>query len=263
MSITGKTFQGGRQPRSHNPKIPFMRTLLAGKPIPAFPEEVDYTVGMPSNLGVMMNDQLGDCTCAAFYHALQVWSYNTTGQLLTEDDAEVEILYERACGYIPGNPATDNGGNEQQVLTYLLNEGAPVGSGDAERHKLTAFYEIHVNHIDAIKSAINACGVLYMGIDVPQYITPPEGNPPAVWTLEPSADNTIVGGHAIIAAGYNNVGLKVISWGQYYTMTWDFFSKFTDEAYALVDVEWVKSNNSTPAGLTLDQLEQAMAELRN
>jgi hypothetical protein len=62
----------------------------------------------------------------------------------------------------------------------------------------------------------------------------------AIWDVEPKADNTIVGGHAVVLAGYNASGAWVISWGQYDTMTWAFFEKFVDEAYAITDPLWTK-----------------------
>ena len=71
----------------------------------------------------------------------------------------------------------------------------------------------------------------------------------------------IIGGHAVILAGYDDQGARVISWGQYYTMTWEFFGKFVDEVYAIADSEWIESTGQTPGGLTLDQLEAQMQAL--
>lgn len=70
------TFKLGRLARSHDKRIPMLHTLMAGKALEPVVPSVDYTKGMPSNLGMMKNDTLGDCTCAAFYHAMQVWSFN-------------------------------------------------------------------------------------------------------------------------------------------------------------------------------------------
>ncbi len=45
-------------------------------------------------------------------------------------------------------------------------------------------------------------------------------------------------------------------------MTWAFFEKFVDEAYAIADAGWITKFNTTPGGLTLQQLEQAMQALK-
>ena len=104
--------------------------------------------------------------------------------------------------------------------------------------------------------------ICYIGFNVPQYMMPPGKPPLAVWDVDPKGDNTIIGGHAVVLAGYNAAGARVLSWGNYYTMTWAFFEKFVDEAYALADPERVAATGKTPAGLSLQQLEQAMQALR-
>jgi hypothetical protein len=256
------SFKLGRLARTHDKRIPMLHDLLKGAPLPTPPPQADYTVGMPSNLGFMRNDTLGDCTCAAYYHALQVWSYNAAHKIDTEPDVDVVDLYEQACGYNPNQPGEGPGGNEQHVLTFLLNKGAPYGPSGAQRHKLAAFVEVDVSNIPAVKNTIQDCGVCYIGFNVPQFMMPPGKPPLAVWDVDPKGDNTIIGGHAVVLAGYNATGARVLSWGNYYTMTWAFFEKFVDEAYALADPEWVAATGKTPAGLSLQQLEQAMQGLR-
>jgi hypothetical protein len=78
-----------------------------------------------------------------------------------------------------------------------------------------------------------------------------------------SANAKIAGGHAVVLAGYDAEGFRLISWGQYYTMTWAFFAKYVDEVYALADPVWIAAKGTTPGGLTLAQLQaqmQALAE---
>src|ERR1700677_2036347 len=262
MTAEKTSFKLGRLARSHNDKIPMLHTLLEGQPVEPVQPAVDYTAGMPAELGMMRNNTLGDCTCAAFYHAIQVWSFNSEKQLETEPDVDVVDLYEQACGYNPKQGGEGPGGNEQHVLTYILKTGAPFGPDGQQRHKITAFAEVDVKSIDNIKRTIYDQGVAYIGFNVPQYIMPPNAPPLAVWDVEPKADNTIVGGHAVVLAGYNASEARVISWGKYYTMTWAFFEKFVDEAYAIADAGWITKFNTTPGGLTLQQLEQAMQALR-
>jgi hypothetical protein len=45
-------------------------------------------------------------------------------------------------------------------------------------------------------------------------------------------------------------------------MTWAFFEKFVDEAYAIADPDWISAKKTTPAGLTIRQLQQAMQALK-
>jgi hypothetical protein len=76
-----------------------------------------------------------------------------------------------------------------------------------------------------------------------------------------AGDDAIVGGHAVVLAGYTDVGARVISWGQYYTMTWTFFAKYVDEVYAIADPTWIEAKGTTPGGLTLTELENQMKAL--
>jgi hypothetical protein len=255
-------FSLGRLPRSHDPRIPHFSALIAGKSLPPPPAQVDYTKGMPNNLGMMLNNTLGDCTCAAVYHAFQVWTFNSSkGKSMdTEPDSDVEKLYELACGYKPSAGGEGPGGNEQLVLKYLLNKGAPTGQTGQTTHKIDAFVEVDPRNTDDVKRTINDCGLVYIGFNVPQYIVPTNGTPPAVWDVE-NTNTKIVGGHAVVLPGYTAAGARVISWGQYYTMTWAFFAKYVDETYAIADNFWINGGGKTPGGLTLAELEAQMKSL--
>ncbi len=264
MAETKHHYKLGRLRREFDPRVPHLSALLAGKTLSPPPPSVDWTKGMPPNLGMMLNDTLGDCTCAAVYHAIQVWSFNGSGQIDTEPDSDVEKLYELACGYNPNTPGEGPGGNEQHVLKYLLTRGAPTGPSGGTTNKITAFVEVDPRVTDDVKRTINDCGVAYIGFNVPAYIMPPGGDPPAVWDYKPSEANAkIVGGHAVVLAGYNGNGFRVISWGQYYTMTLAFFGKWVDEVYAIADQTWISAKGTTPGGLSLTQLEQQMQALKD
>ena len=259
---TKSSFRLGRLHRTYDPRIPHLSAMIAGQTLTPPPASCDWTKGMPANLGVMLNDKLGDCTCAAFYHAVQVWSFNAAGSIDTEPDADVEKLYILGCGYNPKVAGEGPGGNEQHLLTYILKKGAPTGPGGKAVNKIAAFVEVDPRNTDDVKRTINDCGVAYIGFNVPQYIVPPApAAPPAVWNVQTS-DANIVGGHAVVLAGYDANGARVISWGQYYTMTWDFFAKYVDEVYALADAKWIEAKGTTPGGFTLEILETQMQALK-
>jgi hypothetical protein len=254
-------FKLGRLHRTYDPRVPHMSALLAGQTLPPPPPSRDWTANMPNSLGMMLNDTLGDCTCAAVYHAFQVWSFNAGGAMQTQPDADVEKLYILACGYNPRVSGEGPGGNEQHVLTYLLKSGAPTGADGQTRQKIAAFVEVDPRNTDDVKRAILDCGVAYIGFNVPQYIVPAApATPPLVWDVE-AGDDSIVGGHAVVLAGYDANGARVISWGQYYTMTWSFFAKYVDEVYAIADAGWMNDKGTSPGGLTLAELEVQMKAL--
>jgi C1A family cysteine protease len=103
--------------------------------------------------------------------------------------------------------------------------------------------------------------VAYIGFNVPASLMPPGQEPPEIWTVDPH-NSASIGGHAVVLVGYDAQYAKVISWGQYYQMTWQFFAKFVDEVYAIAYDAWFNAQNTDPLGLTLPQLEQQMTALK-
>jgi hypothetical protein len=177
----------------------------------------------------------------------------------TETDAAVLKLYEEACGYRPGDPNSDNGGVEQNVLEYLLNKGMPLSNGGVD--KILAFVEVDPRNVEDVKRTINDCGVAYIGFNVPSNLISLEGDVPSLWELD--KDNTDTdGGHAIVLVGYDTVGPTLISWGSKYKMTWEFFTYYTDEVYAIASDTWRNNTGKTPLGLSLDELEALMRAIK-
>jgi len=237
--------------------------VAAGGAKPELPPVLDHTKSgtaeLPEELGMMLNNKLQNCACAAYYHARQVWTFQTTGRADTEPNANVELLYEKACGYKPAEGGEGPGGVEQHVLRFLHTEGAPVGTDGKGREKIAAFFEIERRQ-DDVKRAIFECGVAYIGMMVPENVHPATGEPPPLWTVDPRKPK-IVEGHAVILVGYDDVGFLFISWGRRYKMTWEFFTAYVDEAYAVADHAWMSAKGRSPAGLSAQQLEEQMRSL--
>jgi hypothetical protein len=260
-------YKFGRKARTYNPEIPHMSAMASRiTSLPPVPDSVDYTKGI-TQFGMMMNDKLGDCTCAGVYHARQIWTANTTNER-TESDPTVFTLYEDACGYQPGNPSTDKGGVEQDVLTYIMINGIPLDNGSVD--KILAFFEVDFRNIDDVKRCIDDCGVAYIGFNVPycmfENYDPHQGALP-FWRVDPNNTNVIMedgnpAGHCVILCAYDEEGPTCVSWGGKYKMTWDFFTTFTDETYSIVSNDWVTITGKTPLGMTVDELEQQMEAIK-
>lgn len=253
------SFKLGRKPRKHNPKIMHMSALLCSIELPKPPEKVDWTHGI-KDFGMMLNDTLGCCTCAAVYHARQIWTANVLVEK-TEPDNCVLKLYEEACGYKPDQHSTDNGGIEQDVLAHLLNTGIPLADGT--RDKIIGFIEVDPRNIRDIKITINDFGLTYIGFEVPNSIYDiSTGEPKKLWEIDPLHTET-EGGHAVILAGYDDFGPTVISWGQTYKMTWEFFTHYTDEAYAIISPDWIANTGKSPLGMSVEDLTKLMSGIKH
>ena len=229
------------------------RTLCLGKyftgALPAPPATADWTKGI-TRFGEMLNDSLGDCTCAGLGHAVQIWSANTGGEATVPDRA-VLSAYESWCGYDPSDSSTDQGGNELDVLTDFKRDG--LGG-----HKLLAFADPAASNLTEIRQTIALFGGAYIGMNVPNFIM---DDVPQVWDVT-ADDRGIDGGHAVFVTGYDDTTFTFISWGSLYKMTLPYWSKYVDEAHALIGADWFETSGVDPTGLNLAQLKTDLAAIR-
>lgn len=247
----------GRKPRLFLPSVPHMSALKMGAAEVPIPAKLNYADPLPADLGMMLNDSLGDCTSAGAHHARQVWTRFAQGVEEPVTDADVLSFYER-FGYQPGNPATDQGAAEQTVLADWVKQGMPVANGNDQ---LVAFIELDPSNLYDVRRALWECGVVYIGFGVPSGFMEVL---PQTWDVNPSY-GAVEGGHCVILTGYDVEAntFNVVSWGRKdFVMTAAFFQKYTDEAYALVDYGWVEASKLTPLNMTLDQLDEQMTALR-
>ena len=220
--------------------------------LPPPPPARDWTKGITS-WGEMLNNSLGDCTCAGLGHAIQVWTANGSTETTVTDD-QVLGIYESWCGYNPSDPSTDQGGIELNVLKDFKAQGFAG-------HTLTAFAAVLPANKVHVQQAINLFVGLYIGMNVPAYIMPDDGNVPALWDVNPSADNSSIGGHCVYVTGYDANTIKFISWGQNYAMSYAYWTAQVDEAYALIAKDYLLANGLSPAGFSLDALETDLVNI--
>lgn len=228
------------------------RTLALGdylRPtLPPPPPSADWTRGITS-WGMMLNDKLGDCTIAGAAHAIQVWSANT-GSMVTLPDATVESYYAQWDGYVPGNPSTDHGGVELDVLNDWQKQGLAGNT-------LLAFADPKFANLVEIRQSIALFGGVYIGLALPVSAQSQD-----VWDVVPKggakAKKGSWGGHCVFVPKYDQNGFTCITWGQLKTMTVAFWKKYCDEAHTLLDQNWF-SDKGAPNGFDQAQL---MADLK-
>lgn len=249
----------GRLPRAFSPAIPHWSALKMGAAPITLPPQCDYARNLPTDLGMLLNDRIGDCAEAAYAHALQIWSLNAGKPELTEPDSAVEALYETQ-GYRPGMPGPGPGTVLQSLLAFLARSPAVAGLPG-----LAAFIELDPTNDADIDRAIYECGLVYVGLNVPRYFQDwlDTGAVPQTWACEPWGNGTIVGGHCVIAVGYGDTRRRAVSWGSTdYWMTHSFWARYVEECYALVSLEWIEATGRTPLGLTVAQLTQQMEAIK-
>ena len=241
----------GKLPPRLDPRtLKLAKYLAPGLPKP--PAALDWTQGQQAGWGMMLNDELGDCTIAGAAHAIQLWSR----QVMTEatvGDADVLAAYEQWTGYDPANPATDQGGVELDVLNDWRNKGLAG-------HKLLGYAAIDAANLDEVRQAINLFGGVYIGLDLPR-----TAQRQTVWDVDLSqgrdADEGTWGGHCVFVPAYDAAGFTCITWGAAKKMTTAFFTTYCDEAYALLGQDWLNMGGVAPSSFDAAQLMADLAEL--
>jgi hypothetical protein len=231
------------------------RTLAFGDyltpALPPPPPAADWTKGI-AQWGMMLNDKLGDCTIAGVGHAVQVWTANASTEV-TVPDSTVETYYEQWDGYVPGNPSTDNGGVELDVLNDWRK-------GDFAGHKLLAFADPKVANLVEIRQSIALFGGVYIGISLPLTAQTQD-----VWDVVPKggakARKGSWGGHCVYVPKYDDKGFTCITWGQPKTMTVAFWKKYCDEAHTLLSQDWLTDKGS-PDGFNQAQLQTDLGAIK-
>lgn len=238
----------GKLAAKKDPRTLKLRSVVKSA-LPAPPDWVDWHRGIAS-YGLMGNDQLGDCTCAALGHAEQIISANVPGlsEITVADDAVIK-LYEDACGYNPADPNTDQGGIEVNVLNFVRKNG--LFGVD----QLIAYADPDPGDITHVKQAIQLFPAVYIGLSLPLSaqsqdtwdVDNSEAGAPGSW-----------GGHAVVVVGYDQTDLICITWGYLKRMTWGFWQKYCDEAHALLTANGLGLYGGQ---VNLDAVERMLADV--
>lgn len=251
----GKFVKLGRRPINieQHAKAPKLADYLRRKDLPAPPAAIFYE-SLVKNWPMMLNDQLGDCVCAAAGHMIEQWT-TYAGKAFTPSDGDILALYEKAAGYVPGDPSTDNGA----VITDVLDCWKKSGVAG---HGIAGYVALNPLDPTEIKKAIEIFGNVFIGVNLPLTAQ----NQSSVWTCDNSDPNASAagswGGHAVPLVGYDTSALPLISWGTLMFMTWNFMRVYCDEAYAVVSTDWIEKNKAqSPSGLNYTQLVADLSQV--
>ncbi len=197
-------------------------TILPHLPAPS--ASVDNYNGH-TGWGEMLNDQLGDCTIASVGHAIQIVTLQT-GSMITPPDASLLRYYQQWAGYQPGNPNSDQGAYEDDVLNAWQRDSF-------DGHTLLSWLDVNPRNIEHVKQCIEHFGFVIMGAELPMVAAEQD-----VWDVVP-ADHGPWGGHAMTAGKYDADGIYLITWGRVMKATWAWWLKYVDECHGCLAGDWL------------------------
>lgn len=243
----------GKGAPRHDPRTLMLANYLDTDKLPATPVKYMYAKNIAATgWGMMNNDKVGDCTCAAAGHLVMEWT-DDNGAMYTPPDADIIAAYAAITGYNPQTGQNDNGATETDVLNYWRNTGI---SG----HKIFAYAALEPQNRNHIMLSIFLFGGCYIGMELPV-----SAQKQVVWSVPPGGAQGqgapgSWGGHAVCVIGYDSHGLTVITWGAVKRMTWSFWAAYCDEAYAIISTDFANQKTS-PSGFDLAALQQDLQQV--
>lgn len=243
----------GKQRPRHDPRTLQLADYIDSTKLEPAPKKCDWTKPVGPDWGMMLNDHIGDCTCAAAGHLIQDWTANATGHEFTTPPDMILAAYEAVSGYDPATGKNDNGAVETDVLNYWRHNG--IGG-----HPIDAYVALEPGNHEHVKDSISIFGGCYIGLALPI-----SAQSQLTWTVPPGgASGTGApgswGGHAVALVAYNARRVTCVTWGQLKQMTWGFLSAYCDEAYAVMSQDFLTSGRA-PNGFDVTQLQADLAAL--
>lgn len=237
------------------------RTLLLASylepNLPKPPPARDWSETMLPDFGMMLNDEIGDCTVAAGGHAVQVWTWNADGpkREITINNQAIVRAYSAITGYDPRTGANDTGAVVLDVLRYWRRRG--IGG-----HKIGAYVALEPGNHNHVRIACELFGGVYLGLALPLSAQDQD-----LWSVPPAGligpgEPGSWGGHAVWMTGYSPISWNIITWGARKRMTPGFWRAYCDEAYAMISVDWLNDANKSPAGFDMQALLRDLNALR-
>lgn len=197
--------------------------------------------------GKMLNATLSDCTVAAAGHMIQAWTFDATHLADTVSDDDVRQAYCGLTGWT-GQGAKSPGSTCLDALNYWRKSG--IGG-----HKINAFVGVRPRVRDDIKKSIHMFGSAYIGLALPLSAKPKVTKKGVIVPWTTKADDAYWINHAVCAVKYTEDELTVVTWGYEQRMTWDFYEKYSEEAYGVLSTDWINADGTAPNHIHLEKLE--------
>lgn len=257
MGKSGRVVRLGRvKPREgqHEKSLKLSMYLGDSEAKMAPPEEVNWSAKAAASIAQMfLNNELGCCVVADHGHLIGIWTGNDSdsGGIVIPTDAEIKAQYFKICG------PNDQGCNIGDFCDYIQKYGF-IANG--KTYKIDGRVLINSKVPLEVKLGIYLFGGVKLGINLPQEWLDSHEN--GVW--EPT-NSDIVGGHDVLAVGYNKDGVIISTWGGKRLITWAAMAdkRFVEESHVCLSPQWYGNDKIAPCGINVDRLKDDMQKLAN
>ncbi len=243
----------GRVQSKHDPRTLLLTNYLATHAMPAPP--VRELLGETGAWPMLANDRFNCCTSAAAGHMVHHWTAaNHKAVLLNDEDiirAHAKLTNDRLMDSVS--------------MLDALKFWRCTGIGD---HRIEAFVKAEAGHAAQLRTIVHLFGSAYVGLDLPQFACTgdPQRWPDIPWAVPVSVAAADMqqrpeNGHCVTAVGYDADGVYVVTWGRLKAMSWDFYTRYNVEAYAVLSSDWVRRHQASPTGFDFESLQNDLAFL--
>lgn len=249
---TGQTFKmGRRRPVARGPRFSLKNYIQ--KSLPAPPAVCNYAPKATAALEqIYLNDTLGDCVIACMAHTEDVLTGNAGVTPTIYTPQQITKLYSEIGGYMPGNPSTDNGCDEQTALNYWQRTGNPLP-------RIQAWMAVNGNEPLEVRTALWLFENLMFGVELPDaWVNPMPSASGFTWGAAgpPDPDN----GHCFLGCGYSPSEVIISTWGMTGYIENAAIEKYATtegqgELYAVISTTAIaKATQKAPNGFDWSQL---------
>jgi hypothetical protein len=252
-------FIQGKSPPTTDDRNLKMNVILRVNNLPPIPETFDLDAKYVDLVDkeMFLNDTYGDCVTAE--HAHQTYRFERFEQgkqvVITNGDVKAQYFKETGGG--------DNGLNMLTSLKIWRQDGFLIGG---KIYKIFAFATVDWKNHDQVKLGCMLFNGVCFGMQVPKSAMDQHNNG-MPWTVLAN-DGGIEGGHAVYMLKWlkivsiNAIGPVILTWGSYQQATWEFWDKYVDEAYVIIDDRdsWVDSATNP---LNIPLLQTYLSQIGN
>ncbi len=202
--------------------------------LPPIPTAWDFDLNSPLKIPSPMfaNDNWGSCVVATRAHQTLRFEAFEQKKVLTIKDSEVLKEYWAEQG---GNSKSkpDNGLNILESLKLWRKQGWKLGGN---KYDIYAFAEVNHHNREEVKAAMFLLTGVYGGLMLPDSARVEfEAGKPWMTTTGAGSEPASWGGHCVLWKAFSSVGVTCKTWGRDQLMSWEFFWKYCDELYGIVD----------------------------
>lgn len=200
------------------------------------------------------NDEFGDCVFAGAQHETQQFRARAGRPVFKPTVRGTLAAYSAVTGFDKNDPSTDRGAVVLDALNFRRKTGI-------EKHVIGGFASVEPGNRQNVRLAVHLFGALGIGLALPLAAQEQQGT----WHLGSRATGSqwvprSWGGHYVPVIAYDSSGLTCVTWGALKVMTWQFFDRYCDEAWAILSPDWF-SHGRSHQGLDLGALQADLAAI--